>query len=122
MTHVCASCCGPYLGGIAIAAVAAGAIVVAAAGPGAAGRVLGWAPLRWVGIRSYGIYLWHWPVIALFAARTGAQSTTFSVRLAETALAIMLAAASWRGIEEPILHNGLAATLRTRRAVISRSA
>ena len=122
MTHVSGSGSGPYLGGIAIAAVAAGAIVVAAAGPGAAGRVLGWAPLRWVGIRSYGIYLWHWPVIALFAARTGAQSTTFGVRLAETALAIMLAAASWRWIEEPILHNGLAATLRTQRAMISRSA
>jgi peptidoglycan/LPS O-acetylase OafA/YrhL len=121
MTRVSGNSSAAYLGGIAVAAVAAGAVVVAAAGPGAPGRVLGWAPLRWVGLRSYGIYLWHWPVIALFAARTGAQSTTFGVRLAETALAITLAAASWRWIEEPILHNGLAATLRTQRATISRS-
>jgi peptidoglycan/LPS O-acetylase OafA/YrhL len=121
MTHVSGNGSGAYLGGIAIAAVAAGAVVVAAAGRGAPGRVLGWAPLRWVGLRSYGIYLWHWPVIALFAARTGAQSTTFGVRLAETALVVMLAAASWRWIEKPVLHNGLAATLRAKRAMIMRS-
>jgi peptidoglycan/LPS O-acetylase OafA/YrhL len=110
-----------YLGGMAVAAVAAGAVMLAAAGPGVLGEILGWAPLRWVGVRSYGLYLWHWPVIALFAAREGAQANTAGVRIAETVTAITLAAASWEWIEAPVMRDGLAATLRARGRAVARS-
>jgi peptidoglycan/LPS O-acetylase OafA/YrhL len=110
-----------YLGGIAVASVAAGAVVLAAAGPGVLGEILGWAPLRWVGVRSYGIYLWHWPVIAMFAAREGAQAGTAGVRIAETVTAITLAAASWEWIEAPIMRDGLAVTLRAWGRAVARS-
>ncbi len=33
--------------------------------PGPVGRVLSWSPMCWVGDRSYGWYLWHWPLIVL---------------------------------------------------------
>ena len=73
LAHVTGRGGAVYQGAIAVAALAAGGVVVAAASSGALGRMLCWAPLRWVGVRSYGIYLWHWPVIALFAARAEAD-------------------------------------------------
>jgi peptidoglycan/LPS O-acetylase OafA/YrhL len=110
-----------YPAGLFIAALAAGGLVLAAATPGSVGRMLSWAPLRWVGVRSYGIYLWHWPVIALAAAVTGQGSTSVGIWLIETAVAIMLAAASWRWIEQPIIHNGFRATVLARYRVVAES-
>jgi peptidoglycan/LPS O-acetylase OafA/YrhL len=121
LVHVTGRGGAVYQGGIAVAALAAGGVVVAVASSGALGRMIGWAPMRWIGVRSYGIYLWHWPVIALFAARARAESTTFGVRAAETALTITLAAASWRWIEAPILRDGFGATVRRQWAGITRS-
>ena len=121
LVHVTGRGSAVYQGGIALAALAAGRLVVAAASSGALGKMIGWAPLRWIGIRSYGIYLWHWPVIAIFAARAGAESTTFGVRAAETALTITLAAASWRWIEAPILRDGFGVTVRRQWGAIARS-
>ena len=54
----------PY--GIVLLSVATVAVVAVAAHPATRiGRVLGWGPLRWLGVRSYGIYLWHEPIIVL---------------------------------------------------------
>jgi hypothetical protein len=69
-------------------------------------RVLGCRPLRWVGVRSYGIYLWHQPIIVLSTPasshgvaplRAGAQVTA----------SVVMAALSWRFLEEPIRHGAL---------------
>jgi len=109
----------PY--GLLIAALAAGGVVLAAASTGLVGWLLGWGPLRWIGARSYGIYLWHWPVIALTAAALRQQSETPLLWLAETALAIGLAAASWRWVEQPIMRDGFRATIRGRATAVTGS-
>ena len=52
-----------YRGGFAGLAVVSALAVAAASHPGTAfGRVLGVGALTWIGVRSYALYLWHWPI------------------------------------------------------------
>jgi peptidoglycan/LPS O-acetylase OafA/YrhL len=101
-----------YPVGLLLAALAAAALVAAAAANGLIAAITSWRPLRWVGVRSYGIYLWHWPVIALSAALVGSAASSPWLWLAETGVTIAVAAASWRFIEMPIMRDGLRATIR----------
>jgi peptidoglycan/LPS O-acetylase OafA/YrhL len=107
-----------YQGGLVVLSVATAGVLAAAACPGSlVGAALGWRPLRWIGVRSYGIYLWHFPVIVL---TTPANATEDLPRAAVQIVAsIGLAALSWRFVEEPIRHGALARVgkrLRTRKA------
>ena len=102
----------PY--GLVLAALAAGAVILAAAAPGKIGTLLSAWPLRWLGVRSYGIYLWHWPVIAITTGLAPRTASSAQARVIDAVLPILLAAVSWRWLEEPILRNGLRAELARR--------
>jgi peptidoglycan/LPS O-acetylase OafA/YrhL len=95
-----------YHGGLVVLGVATAAVLAAAACPGSlVGAALGWRPLRWIGVRSYGIYLWHYPVIVL---TTPANSTEDLPRAVwQIAASIALAALSWKFIEEPVRHGAV---------------
>ncbi|HEX6523617.1 MAG TPA: acyltransferase family protein [Streptosporangiaceae bacterium] len=95
-----------YPAGLLIAALAAAAIIAAAASRGAVAAITSVAPMRWIGVRSYAMYLWHWPVIALTAALAGKAANYPGTWIAETAITVGLAAASWRFVEAPILRDG----------------
>ena len=103
-----------YPAGLLVAALAAGGVVLAAASPGLVSWALGRSVLRWIGVRSYGIYLWHWPVIALATAAFPQQRPADWIWLPEAAISVGLAAASWRWVEEPIIRNGFRTTVRAR--------
>ncbi len=93
----------PFPGVAATVPVLGSALVIAAglgqqAGP--VSRLLTVAPMRWLGRISYSLYLWHWPLIVLPAAALGAPLPTYG-RVALAVMAIPIAAASQRWIEEP---------------------
>jgi hypothetical protein len=68
---------------------------------GPLGRLLSLAPLPAIGLISYGIYLWHWPVfVYLTTARTGLG--TVAVDLLRLALTLGLSVASYVLLERPI--------------------
>lgn len=66
--------------------------------------ILRFAPLQWIGARSYAIYLWHWPVLIIAAARAG-RDLDVGERLAALAIAVGAATLSYHLIENPIRHS-----------------
>jgi peptidoglycan/LPS O-acetylase OafA/YrhL len=95
-----------YPGGMIVLSLATALTIAAVAAPaGRLGQVLGVTPLRWVGVRSYGIYLWHYPIIALTTPADG-RATLVRATL-QVAASILAAALSWHFIEEPVRHGAI---------------
>jgi peptidoglycan/LPS O-acetylase OafA/YrhL/lysophospholipase L1-like esterase len=95
-----------YRGGMVLLSFGSAMAVGAAASPASRlGVILGWRPLRWVGVRSYGIYLWHYPIIVLTTPADGRESILREAL--QVAAAFGVAALSWRFVEEPIRHGAI---------------
>jgi peptidoglycan/LPS O-acetylase OafA/YrhL len=92
-----------FEGGFLLCAALA-ALVVADARlvePGPFARALSWRPLHFIGTISYGIYLWHWPVIVyLNGARTGLS--TWPLNLLRIVVTLAVSTASYYLVERPI--------------------
>ena len=92
----------PYKGGIVLLSVATVLTVTALVHPASwLGVAVGWTPLRWLGVRSYGIYLWHFPIIVL-TAPSMQQKASLTLQLLQVVATIAVAALSWQYFEEPI--------------------
>ncbi len=92
-----------FQGGFLVCAALAGLVVADArlVQPGWFSRALAWGPLHFLGTISYGVYLWHWPVIVyLNGTRTGLSGWTLDV--ARVAATLALSTASYYLVERPI--------------------
>jgi peptidoglycan/LPS O-acetylase OafA/YrhL len=104
---------GLYRGGfLAFAAVGVVVVATASAPGGWLGRALDVPPMRWIGERSYGLYLWHWPVFVY--TRPGLDwslhgPAALAVRLAIVAV---LTEVSYRFVEVPLRREGIVALTR----------
>jgi peptidoglycan/LPS O-acetylase OafA/YrhL len=64
-------------------------------------RVFAWQPLRWLGMISYSVYLWHWPIFVLLSpqrTRLDGWAQTVAVCTASIGLAVL----SKYLVEDPI--------------------
>jgi peptidoglycan/LPS O-acetylase OafA/YrhL len=112
-----------YRGGFLLySAVAVVAVAVIAHPECRLGRFMAVQPIRWIGERSYGIYLWHWPIFMMTRPTfdIGVTGTgNLILRLTLTAIAAEL---SWRFLEQPIRHGALGRLLAACRALRERRA
>jgi len=67
-------------------------------------RVLAWSPLVWVGLRSYAIYLWHWPIFQVTRPELDLPFTGFPVFVLRMVLTFGAAELSYRFVEQPFRH------------------
>jgi peptidoglycan/LPS O-acetylase OafA/YrhL len=91
---------------ITLLALATGVVVlsVCLGEQGALGAVLRARPLTWLGRVSYSLYLWHLPVLVAFGYRPGAHTgRPLAGPAVAIVVALMVAAASYRFIEQPFL-------------------
>jgi peptidoglycan/LPS O-acetylase OafA/YrhL len=101
-----------FRGGLFLCALATLVVVAAITHRGAAAnRVLGAAPLVWIGLRSYGLYLYHWPIYQMMRGVAGNKLDLGQFALA-VVITVIVAEASYRLIETPIRSGRFAAWRR----------
>ncbi len=118
-----------YRGGFFLYSFTAAVVIAVLAHPECLlGRVLSVQPLRWIGERSYGIYLWHWPVFQLTRPSLDIGWTGTPNLLLRLAITGVLAELSWRYVEMPVRRGALGRLWRVmrlhgpRRAVLTQRA
>lgn len=91
-----------YYGGQAIVSVLAAFVVYAVTvSRSLLNIILGSSILKWIGDRSYSIYLWHYPIIVLMS---GGKRATWWIVILEVVLSVGVAELSYRFIETPVRH------------------
>lgn len=71
------------------------------------GRGLSWQPLVQIGLMSYSIYLWHWPLLVFLRYRLGSEGFTADVRLFAFLASFAAGYLSWKFVETPFRHGEL---------------
>ncbi len=105
-----------YQGGFLLIAIATCAVVGAVVTPGSLlATPLSWKPLRWIGARSYGLYLWHWPLFMVL--RPGVDTIVGDpwLTLVRIGATVAIAEISYTYVEQPIREGRFLEQLRSLR-------
>jgi peptidoglycan/LPS O-acetylase OafA/YrhL len=96
----------PYPGWHALPPCVGAVFVIAAgeSGTSAVSQLLAWTPIRWIGLISYSLYLWHWPFQVFQTTNNILVPERFPAwvaKIAVIAASLVAAALSWRFVEQP---------------------
>ncbi|NBC97078.1 MAG: acyltransferase family protein [Deinococcus-Thermus bacterium] len=100
----------PFPGAAALLPCLGAALLIHAGSSGgcAASRLLALPPLVAVGLISYSLYLWHWPVFVLQSLYLMREPTAWE-GAAAIAFAVAMSVLSWRYVEQPFRRRRIAA-------------
>ena len=103
-----------FRGGMLItSALTALVIVVSVTPQSVLSKILGIRPMQWIGKRSYGLYLWHWPVFQLTRPRVDVDIDGWQLFLIRIVVTLIIVEISYQFIERPIRERRFLNSLRT---------
>ncbi len=92
-----------YRGGLFLFSLNTALLIACVCHPkGILGPILSWRPLRWIGTRSYGIYLWHYPIMVLSTPIYEIGNPSYLRVFFQLTITCIIAEFSYRFIELPI--------------------
>jgi len=92
-----------FRGGFLITSIVTAVVIACVVTPNSnLNSILGLAPFVWVGKRSYGLYLWHWPVFQLTRERVDVDISGWELFAVRMFVTLVLVEISYQCIERPI--------------------
>jgi len=97
-----------YYGGLLLLSAISALAIAALSHPASRlAKAMGSKPLRWLGVRSYSLYVWHYPVIVLTTPAVDTNGPDYWRIGLQLAASVALASLSWKYVEEPIRRGAL---------------
>ena len=98
-----------YRGGLALVGLTTVLVILVVVHPRArlGTKILEWRPLRWIGLRSYSIYLWHWPVFMVTRPQLDVPFDGVPLLVFRLVVSVFLAHLSYKFVEVPIRRGAL---------------
>lgn len=94
-----------YQGGTLLVSLLTAALIAACVQPDSLlARIFSIKPLVWLGKRSYGIYLWHYPLLLLMNPVSDISAKPWWAYVAQVVIVVVAAELSYRFIETPFRH------------------
>ena len=95
---------GTLFPGLAALPPCVGAALIIAAGetgPSVVSRLLAWRPFVFIGLISYSLYLWHWPILVFLQTNYVSTSSSWRLKAGVFAASMVAGTLSWLLVERP---------------------